>query len=110
MSPAAKVPHDHRSTVCLLVADADDEAPSLYRESLCHAGCEVVDAAGGRDALVKALVRPPTVVIIETRLPLFDGHALCEVLRRDSTTRAVLILVVTAETRSAELDRGRAAG
>jgi CheY-like chemotaxis protein len=110
MNLAAKRPHDHRSTVCLLVADAEDDAPSLYRESLWLAGCEVVDAAGGRDALVKALVRPPTVVIIETRLPLFDGQALCEVLRRDSTTRTVLILVVTTETRPAELERARAAG
>ena len=110
MSPLAKVPHDHRSTVCLLVAGADDDALSPYRESLWLAGCEVVDAADGREALVKALVRPPTMVIIETRLPIFDGHALCEVLRRDSTTRTVLILVVTTETRPAELDRARAAG
>jgi DNA-binding response OmpR family regulator len=110
MSPVAKVPRDHRSTVCILVADADDDTWSLYRESLWLAGCDVVDAADGRDALVKALVHPPTVVIIETRLPIFDGHALCEVLRRVSTTRTVLILVVTTETRPAELDRARVAG
>jgi two-component system chemotaxis response regulator CheY len=110
MSPAAKVPHDHRNTVCLLVADADGETRSLYRQSLWLAGCYVVDAADGRDAFVKALVHPPTVVIIETRLPTFDGRALCELLRRDSTTRAVLILVVTTETRPAELGRARAAG
>jgi DNA-binding response OmpR family regulator len=110
MNRAAKVPHDHRGTVCLLVAGGDDDALSPYRESLWLAGCEVVDAADGRDALVKALVRPPTVVIIETQLPTFDGHALCEVLRRDSTTRRVPILVVTAETRPEELDRARAAG
>jgi CheY-like chemotaxis protein len=93
-----------------LVTDADDDALSPYRESLWLAGCEVVDAVDGRDALVKALVRPPTVVIIETRLPVFDGHALCEVLRRDSTTRRIPILVVTTETRPGELDRARAAG
>jgi two-component system chemotaxis response regulator CheY len=110
MNPAAKVPHDHRRTVCLLVTDADDDAQSPYRESLWLAGCEVVDAADGRDALVKALVRPPTVVIIETRLPVFDGHALCEMLRRDSATRRVPILVVTTETRPTELDRARTAG
>jgi two-component system chemotaxis response regulator CheY len=110
MNPTAKVAHDHRSTVCLLVADADDNAPSLYRETLWLAGWDVVHAAGGRAALVKALVRPPTVVIIETRLPIFDGHVLCEVLRRDSTTRTVPILVVTTDTRPAELERARAAG
>ena len=110
MNVVARVSHDHRTAICLLVADPDDDAPSLYRESLWLAGYEVVDAAGGRDALVKALVRPPTVLIIETRLPLFDGQALCEVLRRNSTTKKVLILVLTTETRPGELERARAAG
>jgi DNA-binding response OmpR family regulator len=49
-------------------------------------------------------------VITETQLPLFDGYVLCEVLRRDSLTRAVPILVVTAEKRATELDRARDAG
>ena len=53
MNLAANDPHDYRSTVCLLVADAEDD-PSAYRESLWLEGCEVVDAAGGRHALVKA--------------------------------------------------------
>ena len=56
MNPLAQVSPNPRSTVCLLVADADDDTRSLYRESLWLAGCDVVDAADGRDALVKTLV------------------------------------------------------
>ena len=99
-----------RGGVRVLIADADDDTRSLYRESLKLAGCDVVDAADGRDALVKALCHRPSVVITETRLPIFDGYALCEVLRRDSMTRGVPILVVTTETRPTELDRARDAG
>jgi two-component system, chemotaxis family, chemotaxis protein CheY len=110
MSPATKISHDGRSIVRILVADADDETRSRYRASLSGAGCDVVDAADGRDALVKALSHRPTLVVTETSLPNFDGYALCEVLRRDSMTRTVPILVVTAETRATELDRARAAG
>ena len=108
MSQAPEVPHDR--TVRVLLADADADARSLYRESLKRAGCDVVDAADGRDALVKALSVRPTLVITETRLPFFDGYALCEVLRRDSTTRNVPILVMTTETQPTALDRARAAG
>jgi two-component system, chemotaxis family, chemotaxis protein CheY len=110
MSPATKVRHAHRSTVRILVADADDDTRSRYGESLKRAGCDVVDAADGPDALVKAFGHRLTLVITETRLPVFDGYALCEVLRRDPMTRTVPILVVTAETRLAELQRARAAG
>ena len=109
MSSATNLRDDHRA-VRILVADADADARSLYRESLRLVGCDVVDAADGRDALVKALSVCPTLVITETRLPGFDGYALCDVLRQDPFTRTVPILVVTAETRRPELDRARAAG
>jgi len=46
----------------------------------------------------------------EIHLPFFDGHALCELLRRDSTTRSVPILVVTTERDRAQLERAPAAG
>jgi hypothetical protein len=49
-------------------------------------------------------------VITETQLPVFDGYALCAVLRRDSVTRSVPILVVTSDTRPLDLDRARDAG
>ena len=97
-------------SVRILVADADDDTRSLYREALTHAGCEVIAAADGRDALVEALARRPTLVVTETRLPVVDGYGLCEVLRRDPLTRTVPILVVTTDTRDVEMKRARVAG
>lgn len=105
-----QIAHDSRGAVRVLVADADDKTRSFYCESLKLAGCDVVHASDGRDALVKALSHRPTLVITETRLPLFNGYELCEELRRDSTTRGVPILLVTTETRPTELDRARKAG
>ncbi len=95
--------HDAR----ILVADPDASARSHYRELLSVSGYEVVDAGDGREALVKALSQQPVLVITETRLPVFDGYALCEVLRRDTATQTVPILVVTSESRSAALARAR---
>ena len=75
------------------------------RQLLEHIGCEVVEAFDGRDALVQALTCQPALMLTEIELPFFDGHALCELLRRDSTTRRVPILVVTTERGRAELER-----
>ena len=44
--------------VRILVADASDDTRLLYRVALQVAGCEVLEAADGRDALVKALAQP----------------------------------------------------
>jgi CheY-like chemotaxis protein len=51
----------------------------------------------------------PALVMTELHLPFFDSHALCELLRCDSTTRSVPILVVTTERGRAQLERARAA-
>jgi two-component system chemotaxis response regulator CheY len=94
----------------VLVADADAETRARYRQTLHAAGCDVLEAADGRDALAKALSRPPSLVVTEALLPFIDGYALCALLRHDLGTRAVPILMVTAETRPIELARAREAG
>lgn len=105
---AAPIPSNHRRRA--LVVEADPDTRSLYRAVLEHDGCEVVEATDGRDALTSALVRPPSVVVSELRLPLIDGVSLCEILRRDHATAAVPIVIVTSDSRSTEIDRAHDAG
>jgi CheY-like chemotaxis protein len=69
-----------------------------------------VEAFDGRDALVKALVRPPAVVVAEIDLPLVDGVALCEILRRDRVTATVPILVLAPDTDAVRAADARRAG
>jgi CheY-like chemotaxis protein len=94
----------------ILVVDADEDTRALYRQSFQLMGCDVVEATDGRDALTKALVQPPTLVLTEIALPFLDGYSLCEILRRDRTTADVPILVVTVEAERSEMDRARQAG
>jgi len=98
------------SAPSILIVDADDAARALSTKSCTLAGWDAVEASDGREALTEALVRPPTLVITEITLPLVDGFALCEILRRDWATAAVPILVVTAEAGPAEAERARRAG
>ncbi len=69
-----------------------------------------MEALDGRDALEKALVREPSLILIELNLALIDGFSLCEILRQDRVTADVPIVVVTAETRATELDRAYRSG
>ena len=94
----------------ILIVDPDADTRSLYRACVQLAGGDIVEASDGRDALVKALTHPPALVLTEARLPICDGFALCEGLRRDVMTRTVPILVVTTDTGPAVVERARAAG
>jgi two-component system chemotaxis response regulator CheY len=97
-----------KSTVLIVEPDADTRA--LYCQSLNLASCDIVEAADGREALVKALQLPLSLILTEIRLPFIDGSALCALLRHDQATARVPILVVTGEAREAELRRVQDAG
>jgi DNA-binding response OmpR family regulator len=94
----------------VLIADADEDTRAMYGTVLRLAGFEVIEAADGREALARALVDVPSAVLIEITLPLVDGFALCDILRRDPATRTVSIVAVTGESRPNQLKRIRAAG
>jgi CheY-like chemotaxis protein len=96
--------------VRVLVVDPDADTRALYREAFDANGWDVVEGADGREALAKALTRPPALVVTEIRLPFLDGYALCDILRRDPATTTVPILVVTAEARVAGPDGARRVG
>jgi CheY-like chemotaxis protein len=94
----------------ILVADPDAESGGLYAQMLGLLETEVTHATDGRDALVKVLEHPFALVITETNLPLIDGYALCEVIRRDAAVRGTPIMVVTADSRPVALRRALIAG
>ena len=84
----------------VLIADADVPSRTFYRDCLQHCDYEIIEAADGRDALAKALLREPALVLTELSLGLIDGVALCEELRNDASTRDTPILIVTADPRA----------
>ena len=94
----------------VVIADGDADTRSMYREALRPLPLDVVEVDDGRDALVQCLIEPPALLIADTQLSSVDGYALCQLLRGDGATRAVPILMVTSESRSAELTRLRQLG
>jgi CheY-like chemotaxis protein len=93
-----------------LVADPDMDSRFLYAEWLHARGFDVVQTANGRAAFKLSVLLKPALMIMETWLPLLDGFDLSRQLRRHHRTRAVPIIVVTADARPAALDRSRGAG
>ena len=93
-----------------LVVDQDDDSRLLYTEFLELNQWRVITAAGGPEALAKAIAERPDVVVSETRLPGFDGPTLAELLRRDCSTAHIPFVFVSSDTTSANLLRASAAG
>jgi len=82
----------------VLVVDDQEENRSLLRRMIeGKKGYEVVEAAGGQEAI--SLVREihPHVIILDLMMPEVDGFAVLEALKSEKTTRSTPIIVVTAK-------------
>lgn len=93
-----------------LIADHDADHRGEYADLLRRQGWKVSDAEDGRDALAKALLRRPDLILTDTRLPGISGYDLCRLLREDETTRDVPIVFVTSGLQDDEVTRARIVG
>jgi two-component system, cell cycle response regulator DivK len=87
-----------------LIADRDAETRRMYAEFLASSDCRIEQADDGRDALAKVFSRQPDIVITETHLPGINGFELCALLRQDTATRSIPIVLVAAEKIDIDID------
>src|SRR5581483_11966846 len=80
-----------------LLVDRDADTRRMYAEYLRLGHWTIAEASDGREALAKAIATSPDVIVTETRLPGINGYDLCALLRRDSVTRTIPIVVVTGD-------------
>ena len=82
----------------VLVVEPDADTRLLVKGALAPLAASVSEAEDGAEALGKAICESPAVVVTEARLPRIDGVTLCGLLRRNPTTAAARIVVVTGAT------------
>jgi len=87
----------------VLLADGDSEHRRICADSLTLGGYTVIEAAEGRDALVKALTTRVSIIVTDIGLDFVDANALCEVVRHDQASANLPILIVTGASDAARL-------
>jgi DNA-binding response OmpR family regulator len=80
----------------ILVVDDDPELVELLRYNLSAVGYSVATASDGADALRKARSFKPDLILLDLMMPKLDGFAVCEILRRDTETSEIPIIILTA--------------
>src|SRR5208283_2804448 len=87
----------------ILVVDDEPDVLDLVTYNLGQAGFQTLTAADGAEALRKACSSAPDLILLDLMLPELDGLEVCKLLRRDSKTSAIPIIMLTA--RASEMDR-----
>lgn len=94
----------------ILVVDDSKVIRELLRHSFMKSGLNVIEAENGRAALDVARREKPDVVITDLDMPVMDGYALCEALRREPDLRNVFVVMMSARNRACDIRRGESLG
>ena len=81
----------------LLLVDGDPKSLRVMEVSLKKAGFSVTTAVSGRDALEKAEISPPDLILSDTKMPEMDGFELCRRLKEDERYRGTPFIFLTGQ-------------
>jgi two-component system OmpR family response regulator len=83
--------------VRILVIEDDKDVASFIRSGLMQAGCNVDNAANGKDGLFLATTEKYDALVVDRMLPGVDGLTVIRTLRASANTTPVLILSALGE-------------
>ena len=103
-------PDDLPGRPLVLVVEDDPETRQYYLQILSSEGFSTEDAHNGLQALEKARVLSPDLVLTDIAVPGIDGIELCRRLRAEPRTRDISLLAVTGYDDRDYQDRAIQAG
>jgi len=94
----------------ILVVDDDPDIARFVEVNLRSAGYDVSVASDGEEALDKAGVLRPDLVLLDVMMPKIDGFEVAQRLRRNPQTANTSIIMLTAKALSTDKVLGLTAG
>jgi len=79
-----------------LIADDEPDILEILKYNLVNEGYQVITAKDGDEAIEKAKIFQPDLVVLDIMMPKKSGVQVCEILRTQSTFRNTLIIFLTA--------------
>lgn len=101
---------DGRAQPVVLVADDEEDIRELIVFRLENSGYTVIAAQDGAEALELARSARPDLAVLDVMMPKMDGYELTQRLREDEATSRMPIILLTARTQEADVERGFSAG
>ena len=90
-----------------------DDSKTIRRTAetlLKKAGCEVVTAVDGFEALAKITDQNPDVIFIDIMMPRLDGYQTCALIKKNKTYKHTPVILLTSKDGLFDRARGRIVG
>lgn len=90
----------------IFVVEDEEDILDLIRHHLVKEGYQVSVASNGAGAVKAIMRKPPDMILLDLMLPGMNGLDICRLLKRDSKTAEIPILMVTAKDEEADVVAG----
>ncbi|VAW97287.1 twitching motility protein PilG [hydrothermal vent metagenome] len=90
-----------------------DDSKTIRRTAetlLKKAGCEVVTAVDGFEALAKITDQSPDLIFVDIMMPRLDGYQTCALIKKNPTYRDTPVILLTSKDGLFDRARGRIVG
>jgi len=90
-----------------------DDSNTIRRSAeifLQQAGCEIILAEDGFDALAKITDRQPDVIFVDVMMPRLDGYQTCALIKKNSRFKATPVIMLSSKDGLFDKARGRIVG
>jgi CheY-like chemotaxis protein len=84
---------------CILIVDDNKSIVRMLELVLQHNGYRVVTAYDGFEALEKARVEKPVIVLLDVIMPGIDGYEVCRRLQAQRETSDIRVIFLTSKGR-----------
>jgi twitching motility two-component system response regulator PilH len=96
-------------TKALVVDDSPTDLANI-KSILSDAGCIVVTASDGKEAIEKAKAEKPAIIFLDIIMPGMDGYEACRLLAEDPATKGIPVVFVTSKGQKADKVWGQMQG
>ena len=90
----------------ILVVDDEDDILHFLELVLHEKGYEVATALGGQEALTKAELERPDLILLDIMMPQMDGWEVLKLLRVDENTASIPVAMLSARTEARDRVQG----
>ena len=82
----------------ILIVDDEHDFIELLQYKLAGHGYDLIVANDGVHALSQARTQKPNLILLDILLPDLDGLSVCEILRRQPSTKKIPVIFMSALT------------
>lgn len=94
----------------ILIVDDEQDILDMLERVLVHAGYDVTKTTSGKEAIRLAKTEQPNLIMLDVKMPDFDGEKTSDILKSDTKTRNIPLVFRTALVDKKDVVDGHVSG